>query len=409
MADAVQQFVQEENTTAKFPVNYDCAFEMFERLGFNECMNLAEAYDELQCVADRIYKRKFNKFTFDFTEPIDRILYHAGPSVKSLTLILNKTNVKATDLIKISDTCKQLQRLTLKGFHREIIGNNPFASVIDNLEVLSLQNCCLADDEDFFGDSKNLKSLNLLGCRGVQNITLKNCFEKNEGITSFTCDTPQLFYPRLLLLLPKLERVSLRYSSRHMHLNMLSKLQSLRHLTLRCWDENVNDILADLAKTNILEELVLIDVAVDADTFAIIKAFKNLQLLVVTTHNCEFPSSDALPTSLKTLRLGGFSIADHIISPLVKRLTNLEDFHLSNCELERSGYSITDFDSMADLVLDELNGHNDRQLDMILTSFFEDLPEVNFNKQIEKRMFCSLTQTNFSFSDNYECRRPMDL
>lgn len=378
---AAQQVLDIETTPTTFPLNYDCLFELFQWLDFKECMNFAEAYEGLQPVADRIYKRKFNKFTFDFKVPIDRIIYHAGAFLKSLTLILNKFKFEECDLINIRDTCKELQCLTLKGFNRTQVGNNPFGSnATDNLEVLTLDNCSIENDVDFFDNFTGLKCLNLLRCRGIQNVALKKCFQNNQGINSFTtCDMPLLDYSRLLQLLPNLERLSLRYNSRHMKLKSLSKLQSLRHLTLRCFDDDVNDILTDLAKINILEELVLYDIGVDENTFELIKSFEKLQLLVVTTENYDFPSSDVLPPKLETLKLGGFYIADNIILPLVQQLKYLEDFHISNCEVVvNDDYVFSDFDSIADLILAKLNGHTDGQLNIMVTSSNEmDSPKVS--------------------------------
>lgn len=385
---AAEQLELESTATTTFQLNYDCLFEVFERLSLEESMNLAEAYEEMQVVADRIYRRKFNKFTFDFKEPIDRVLYHAGPSIKSLTLILNKFNVKESDLIKIVDTCKELKCLTLNGFNRKTVESNPFGNVMGHLEMLTLNHCSIAKDAEFFGTSENLKSLNLFRCSDIEKIAMKECFENNRGIKSFTCDSQLIFYPQLLQLIPNVERLSLRYHSKHMKLNSLSKLQSLRHLTLLCWDENVNDILTELAKINILEELVLIDVAVDANTFKLIKSFENLQLLAVTTHNFELPpTSDALPAKLRTLKLGGFQIVDNNILSLAEQLQHLQDVHLQDCELESNGYLISDFDDMTDLIVEELIEHADRQLNIILTSFLDNRPEVNHKNKLRHKRF----------------------
>lgn len=367
---------KESTTKTTFPLNYDCLFEVFQWLGLQECMNLAEAYDGLQWIADWFFKRKFNKFTFDFEDPIHRVLYHAGPSMKSLTLILDKFSFTESDLIEIRDTCKQLQCLTLNGFDRKTATNKPFGNATDTMKVLTLNNCSIANDVDFFGVTENLKCLNLVRCRDMKNIAVKKCFEKNIGIESFSCDNQFHFFPQLLHLLPNLKKLSLVYHSRHMKLDSLSKLQSLRHLTLHCFDENVNDILTDLRKNNILEELVLNDVAVDGNTFGLIKSFHNLRLLVVTAHNIELPSL-ALPAKLNTLKLGGFHIVDVDISTLVKQLAYLTDLQLDNCGLDRNGYLISDFDSMADLIVEELNEHADRQLNISITSFVDNSLEVS--------------------------------
>lgn len=58
-----------------FPLNLDCVFEVFKRLENDDCMNLAEAYDGVQSVADWIYKWKFNDvdILYDESNDMDRI------------------------------------------------------------------------------------------------------------------------------------------------------------------------------------------------------------------------------------------------------------------------------------------------------------------------------------------------
>lgn len=394
MRMAAKRFTENESTAvATFPLNYDCVFEVFLRLGFKECMSLAEAYGGLQQIADRIYKRKFNKLTLDFEQPIDRILYHVGPTVKSLTLILKSLpSYKKSDLIKIVDTCEQLQCLTLKGYNSKNVTidsfdhtatSDPFVHTsTENLEVLTLNMCHVAKDEDFFEAYKNLKSVNFNWCQNVEAIAIQKCFKNNQGIRSFTYESQFIFAPRLLQLLPNLERLSLRYNGKYMKLNTLSKLQSLRHLTLVCdrLAENVNDVLADLAKTKILKELVLIDIDLDEHTFEHIKQLNNLQLLAITTNDCTFPASDDLPKKLKALKLGGFYIDDYDIVSTVKQLEHLEDIHFKNCFVAAEDFWVNDFDTMAKFIIDELTNYTHRRLNVAITSEREN--EVNINYSI---------------------------
>lgn len=384
---AVQLLKTESTTPATFPLNYDCVFEVFLRLGLDECMSLAEAYDGLQPIADRIFKRKFNKLVFDFEQPIDRILYHAGPTVKSLTLNLNTPfGYTESDLMKIGETCKDVQCLTINGFNNQKIVNDPFVVSTttnpfnhisnEHLEMLTLNSCYLANDDNFFEAHKNLKCLNFNRCQTIEAIAIKKCFENNREIKSFTCDSQFIFVAELLQLLPNLERLSLRYISRFMKLNSLSKLQSLRHLTLICWDDNVNRTLSNLAKLNILEELVLIDVTVDENTFPIIKQLERLQLLSVTTHDSPFPASADLPKNLKALRLGGFHIDEKDMTSTVDQLKHLQDIHLQNCDLTTEYLWVTDFDEMAEFIIKELDTQTHRHLNVAVTSAYDHSPEV---------------------------------
>jgi len=358
------------------PLNYDCFFELYKWLGFKECMSLAEAYDGLQCVADLIYRKKFTNFTYDFQDPIERVFYHIGPFVRSLTIVLDNFDYTEHHLKEIRDACKQLQSLTLKGFDRRNVKRNPFRET-DNVEILTLDHCALANDDEFFDGFTNLKCLNIVRCGEIDNIALKKCFENNNALTSFVCNGSYRYYPHLLQLLQNLERLCLHYNKR-LTANSFSKFSKLRFLTLHCWDENINDILIELSKTNTLEQLELIDVGVDANTFNIINSFKKLELLVVTAHECEFSLPDAMPAKLQTLKLGGFQISQQQITSLTKKLEHLEELHLSDCILDNNGILVIDFNSMTDLVIEALiiQIKTNRQLNVILTHYCGNWSEV---------------------------------
>lgn len=361
------------SATPTFPLNFDCLHEIFQRLGIDECMNLAEAYDGLQSVADWIFKTKLNKITIDFEKrvDIDRILYHVGPFVQSLKLMLyDKFCYTEEDLFKIQQTCKELKSIELMGFDRRDVKEIPFAGVSDNLEVLTLFHCSLAEDQDFFNSFTNLKSLNIVGCTGISNIALKSCFQNNHGITSFVCDNQNLNYSQLLPLLPNLEQLGLHYDSRRMDLSVLSILTCpLRSLTLHCRNGNVNVLANELAtKNTTLEELELTNVSVDGNTFEIIKLFRKLQRLAITTRNCKFMSPNELPHKLHTLKLGGFHISQRQIVSLIEQRKHLENIHIADCIMpSKRGFN---FNSI---------GHLDknRKVNLILTTSGNKSPKVN--------------------------------
>ena len=397
-------------TATSFPLNYDCTFELLLWLGFDECMNMAETYEGLQPIADRVYKRKFNKLAFDFQQPIDRILYHAGPTAKSLTLTFSTFDNLQTDLDNIVKTCKQLQCLTLNELNVKKLVNHPFAHIAtDHLQMLTLNQCSLEEDVHFFDGYTKLKYLNLNKCRKVDIISMKKCFERNQGITSFVCNVQYFFYPTLLQLLPNLKKLNLRYNSRYMELGVLSKLESLRHLTLVCFLENVNDALVALAKVNRLEELVLIDVVPDDKTFPLIKKLETLQLLAAISDRCHFPSSSDLPPNLKALKLGGCGIADNAIASTLKHLKHLRAIHLQNCEWERNGVWIGDFDSLADFVVDEVIAeHPHRHLNVELVSFYDQTPEVSVEEIQQNEKTLKINWRRFLFTDNRSSRTSSD-
>lgn len=369
---AAKQLIVEKNsssTSVKFPLIYDCVWEVFQWLNFDDCMNFAEAYDGHQQIADRIYKRKFNNLTIDCPQTMNRILYHAGPSAKTLKLMLNNL-ISESDLMKIGETCKELRCLTLNHFDRKKFEKNPFVEVTSELlEELTLAECNIENDQEFFDVFKNLKCLNLSDCIKVADAAIKKCFDNNQHITSFTlCRT--FFNLSLLQFLPTLERLMLKYDSRIMNLDSLSKLPSLRHLTLHCSAANVNSMLAALAKINILEQLELINVDIDDSTFRLIKSLEQLQMLAVTTMvDCPFPASDKLPAKLKTLKLGGVHLVKNDIASAVKKLHHLRDINLQDCEVVINDYVLNDFESIADFILDELAEQRDRQLNIAVQTF----------------------------------------
>ena len=382
--------MENESAVPSFSLNYDCAFELLLWLGFEDCMNMAEAYEGLQSIADRVYKKKFNKLAFDFQQPIDRILYHAGPTAKSLTLTFcTFDNNLQSDLVKIVDTCKELRCLTINKLNAQNLVNSPLNRIVTkHLEMLTLNRCCLANDADFFDGYEKLKYLNLIECQKIELVAMKKCFERNPEITSFVCNIQHFFHPTLLQLLPNLEKLSLRYNSRYMKLDVLSQLRSLGHLTLVCLMQNVNDVLADLGTVDRLEELVLVDVATDENTFPLIKSLQNLKLLVAMTDGCRFPSSSDLPPKIKALKLGGCDVADNDIASTVKHLKHLEALHLQNCELERNGFWIRDFDSLADFVIDEVVAERaHRQLSVTVVSLYDQTPEVIYIKETSNDEF----------------------
>jgi hypothetical protein len=412
---AVQLEVEMEvqNAEETFPLNYDCAYELFQWIGFNECMNLTEACADLKPIAEWIYKRKFNKLTFDFGQPIDRILHHAGPTAKSLTLTLNKFGYTESDLISIGDTCKQLRCLTLNGFDSQTVANNPFVNFAnEELEVLTLNQCSFANDIGFFDAYKNLKCVNLFKCRNIT--AIKRCFENNSGVYSFTCNYDYFVFPKSVVkLLPNLERLSLRYNAQVMKLEMLSKLPSLRRLSLLCGGDNVNDVLAALLKSNCLEELVLEDVEIDENTFPLIKSLHHLKLLSVTSSSCPFPASTELPAKLKTLKLGGFRIRNGDIASTVKQLVHLEAINLEDCELWRNSFWISDFDWMVDLINEDLIGEQThRQLHVVVNSEYDQSPKISqksngrirITNYVENRNLFEISYPGMDdyFPENYE-------
>ncbi len=367
------------SSSQKFPLNYDCMYELFKRLdGIDECMNLAESCDGLQVVADWIFKTKFNKIAIDFKtcDDIDRLLYHVGPFVRSLELkLFYKFQYTNGDLTKIWETCKELKNFTLIGFEQKKFNEHPLGSACDGykLESLTLAHCSFTYGEDIFKSITTLKSLNIVNCSGVSNVAMKNCLMNNQEINSFLCDSQTLKYNELLPLLPNLERVALHHNRSNFDSSLLLKLKSLRSLTLHCNNENVNDVLTDLAKRKDIEELELTNVVINANTFDLVKSLSKLRLLsITTTRKHALTSSIDFPSSLETLKLGGFQLSERRIVSLITNQEKLRNVNLANCAvITKRG-----FDSMADVILRKCS-IGQRKVSLTLNSFGERLPKVS--------------------------------
>lgn len=378
---------ENESTAASFPLNYDCLVQLFKRMDLEECMNMAEAYEELQCAADFVYKTKFNKLSinFDVCINIDRILYHVGPYVQSLELQLlggcsyaaDKMKVIQENLLKIQATCKELKSLKIIGFEG---CRYPFCGAADTFEELTLSYCHLEKDDDFFNNLNclNLKSLKIMNCTDVSDIAIEQCFLNNQGIKSFVCDSPSLMYRHLLRRLPNLERVELRYDSRLMNLSFVTRLNSLRSLTLHCenGNENNNSILSELATISGLEELQLYNAVVDGKTFEILKTFRNLQLLTVTSPTGRFIMSHELPLQLKTLKLGGFRSSQRQIVLLISQREHLKNIHLADCILNTK----RDFNSIANSIGQQVRNLDGRKVNMTMTTSSDKSSKVNYSR-----------------------------
>lgn len=362
------------SSSSKFPLNYDCMYELFKRLdGIDACMNLAESCDELQTIADWTFKTKFNKVTIDFGTlvDIDRLLYHVGPFVQSLTLkLFNKSRYTDGDLAKIRKACVELKSLTIIGFERNQFNEYPFGGACDDykLESLTLAHCKFAYDEDIFKNITTLKSLNMVCCLGVSNNAMKKCFTNNQEINSYVCAAGSMPSFELLQLLPNLERLGwCKQDSKTFDPSILSKLKSLRSLLLHCNNENVNNVLTELGTRKDIQELELTKVVVDENTFELVKSLNKLRRLRITTsRKYVFTSSNEFPSSLETLKLDGFHLSERRVISLITTQESLGNINLANCVLSTK----REFSSMADLIVQKCNV-GQRKVSLTLNKFGE--------------------------------------
>jgi hypothetical protein len=128
-----------------------------------------------------------------------------------------------------------------------------------------------------------------------------------------------------------------------------------------------------LAKKNDLVELEINNVTVDGKTIEIIKTFRKLQLLVVSTRNCKFTSPNELPLKLTTLKLKGFHISQRQVVSLIKQREHLEKVLLADCILN----SKKSFHSIADSIVQGCNLKQNRKVNLILTTSGEKSSKVS--------------------------------
>lgn len=166
---------------------------------------------------------------------------------------------------------------------------NPICGISDKLEVLTLGLCSLANDVDFFDSFTNLKALNLYQSHDISSIALKKCFQNNQGILCFINGNADSMYQELIPLLPNLEKLGVYYDGSVMDLSFLSQIKSLRSLSIKCAQYsahlNLNSLLSKWAVEIDLEELELVDLHVNRNTFEIISNFKQLKLLSIKRNN----------------------------------------------------------------------------------------------------------------------------
>ncbi|KAJ6635797.1 hypothetical protein Bhyg_14383, partial [Pseudolycoriella hygida] len=202
-------------------------------------------------------------------------------------------------------------------------------------------------------------------------------------------------------LLPNLERLSLPYFG--LPLNNLQNLENLRHLTLNCFGRNANSIFTDLAERNCLEELVLHHVAVDEDTFRAIRKFEKLKMLAVTSKTkVQCPTKFA--SRLKVLMLGGFNFRKTRTS--MKHLTELKDLHLEDCFVNDDRKLVSSFRLLVDYVLEELNCHKNRQINVAVTCY-HDSP-MKIAEIMNVCLFNETKQLNLTNLRNGCCTKRLD-
>lgn len=133
---------------------------------------------------------------------------------------------------------------------------------------------------------------------------------------------------------------------------------------------NINDVLNELAKKGILEELSIghYTFTFYEGTYFALKKFEKLQLLVLTDAEAiKWNSSFTLPLNLKHLVFDFFTISTTSIVAFIKQLPNLKNLNLRECDIVgRTGTSVTDFKRKCHLISNAMDRDDSQQIINVL-------------------------------------------
>lgn len=279
-------------------------------------------------------------------------------------------------------------------------------------------------------DSKNLKSLHIdditVECQNgmllhdftnVETLTLKICFEKwkknfaknflqqfrklkHFAVSSVDIGRPEWemvlknnpdierlfvrrvdcnFYCKSLEFIPKVQILLLNTFDWYLRdVDALRALHQIKKLHLNCEKENLSDLIGELGKNGIMEELVLDNLKVDDKFFEILKTFDRLQLLCIEygdgdgdeydPKNWKLTTAFTCLPRLKYLKLQSFEFTLKTFISTIRQLKCLEKFDLSGCSIARRDKStFEDLDKLSGNVLESIVDTNRQQrLDVVL-------------------------------------------
>jgi hypothetical protein len=330
--------------TTLLMLNNHCLHEIFEQLEFDDFMSLAETCCRLKTVSEWSFE-KYQDFEFNFViakegrDYIDRIWFHIGKKLRSLTIYSCYPLRGNAEYVLRKAKEISINLIGLEIHWLDFVGNMPSLCGFDNLVWLTLNECDIRCNDDFFGTMGNLKFLNILDCLLNENAFIK-CLKNNPNIISLTFDGLNSIYPQLL---PNLEMISLAGPLDHFNLNPLSQLNRLTKLKLDNWqfcnEVSINDGLVKLLENLNLRELELVRLTIDGRTFDALKSCDNLRLLVIESlrfGGLKWNSSFRLPRNLEDLKLINFEISSNGIVSIVQQVQNLGNFVLRHCKTEIS-------------------------------------------------------------------------
>lgn len=293
-------------------LNDDCLIKIFEFLDLFDLTNLSKTCCRLREIANFIVPKNIN---LDVTLMRDRYGHGScNPSMEQFASILSmiSENVKS---IKVHDGNLDILK---------IIRDNS-----KNLSSLELYDC----DEPIQLSFHLLKELKLHGIMDIMDWSankFKKCFASNPNIEYLEYDsfcTENL--TGVLNMLPKLHTLTLGQLPMSFQIrNHLLGLNGITKFSFRN-RENCNRLLLDLAHYWNLVELE-IDIDLNAETFDVIKLFRNLKCLTVKVKNRWLPVVKAYPPGLRRLKLDGGKIVWKTLLSIVRQLKFLKEFDVGD-------------------------------------------------------------------------------
>lgn len=321
-------------------LNDYCFAEIFKYLGWKDARNFGESYERVRNLGSLRYKH-ISKFDISSEKLhrgdkfLDNILLDFGEHLRSLTICLYKVQYGEKDLRKVIKQCTNLKILEIQSWMLDTNFNrSEAASFFDGIEMLTLNKCNLAYMTAFFNCFSKLKFLNFYLCHDLCTKDVKMLFDNNTDIESFYLYGGDDFGGidfhisdfELFQFGQKFDKLCLVSKPVSLEINSLLRLTTtnLTKLRIESIGSNINNLLIELARQGILEELQLQRVKIDLNSLKIIQLMKQLQLLVLTPdQRTELHSSGVWPPNLKQLQLSQeFTISSFIST--IKQLKSLE-------------------------------------------------------------------------------------
>lgn len=346
-------------------LNDDCLLEVFELLDIDDWINIAETCKRFSGIMNDVFRKKCSslKYTSAMQDEnfAERLLFHVGKYLTNLSF--GHEDKSGHFLTKATSHASHLKTLFFR--HWELFPKIfQFNSTnFQHIESLSMKQCNLRLNGDFFATFSNIENLNLCYCRGIHNRSLKKFFEKNEKIKSFTfhCRSFTEFPLGSLALLPKLERLYfLGLVKSAEYLEQLTLLKSLTCLKLSTHHLNRNNFSRALLKLDHLKELEINNFSIEEDVFVALKNFHRLSLFSLTFPKIfmwKWKPTFLLPPNIEYLKLEGMYITTRQIAFIINELPKLKQFYINPRAIfgDNDHSKIQDFNEIVRLISGTLN------------------------------------------------------